>query len=77
MRVLVLGSNGMAGHVIKEHLSTYSKFELFGIEEEFFLSFIWVLAVKVTAVRSLYIEPLVAKTLSVTSGLNLPNANEA
>jgi dTDP-4-dehydrorhamnose reductase len=39
MRVLVLGSNGMAGHVIKEHLSTYSKFDLLGIEEEFFLSF--------------------------------------
>ena len=39
MRVLVLGSNGMAGHLIKEHLSSYSKFELFGIKDEFFLTF--------------------------------------
>ena len=28
MRVLILGSNSMAGHVIKEYLSNYSKFEL-------------------------------------------------
>ena len=39
MRVLILGSNSMAGHVIKEYLSNYSKFELFGIKEEFFSSF--------------------------------------
>ena len=39
LRVLVLGSNGMAGHLIKEYLSNESEFDLFGIDEEDFYSF--------------------------------------
>ena len=37
-RVLVLGSNGMAGHLIKDYLSNKTNFELFGINEEYFFS---------------------------------------
>jgi|ETN02SMinimDraft_4_1059925.scaffolds.fasta_scaffold27129_1 dTDP-4-dehydrorhamnose reductase len=37
-RVLVLGSNGMAGHLIKDYLSNKTNFELFGINEEDFFS---------------------------------------
>ena len=37
-KVLVLGSNGMAGHLIKEYLSNNSKLELLGINDEYFLS---------------------------------------
>lgn len=37
-KVLVLGSNGMAGHLIKEYLSNNSKLKLLGINDEYFLS---------------------------------------